>query len=94
MIIRPYTNPSSQLYLGQEFVDQAERHLVLKLKVGLHERHGHPEHCGQYGGGVGDVGGVRQHAGVDPVGGRGAGPGGPPGPGQAVGAAGLQMNKR
>ena len=75
-------------------MDQAERHLILKLKVGLHERHGDPEHCGQYGRGVGDVGGVRQHAGVDAIGRGGAGPGGSSWSGQAVSAASLQVKRR
>lgn len=44
-----------QRHVAQQLVQQPERHLVLELKVRLHQRHGHPEDGGQQVAGVVDV---------------------------------------
>lgn len=65
-------------------MNKAKRHLIFKLKVGLHERYGHPEDRGQYWVRMGNVRRIWQHAGIDTVGGRRAGPWGSRYPGKAV----------
>lgn len=77
-------NVSSCIYLWQQFVNKAKRHLIFKLKVGLHERYGHPEDRGQDRVRMGNVRRVWQHAGINTVGGWRAGPWGSRYSGKAV----------